>query len=77
MTEAQAARVNAALGERRDWKVWLSPRQLEVYRSIETQPKAGWKPAIGTADLIGAWRDVRKRAALTPRAKTPMPASHD
>jgi hypothetical protein len=58
MTSVQACRVNAALGEGRDPKAFLSPRQLTLLEAIGAHPDAGWSAAIGT-DMLTAWRSAQ------------------
>lgn len=56
MTELQACRVNSALGEKHDGRVYLSKRQIELLQVVEQHPQAGWPVAIGASDLVRAWR---------------------
>jgi Thioredoxin-like len=55
MTDAQACRVNAAIGEKRDPTGYLSPRQLELLAKIKGHPSLDWPIAVGTKDLIASW----------------------
>ena len=55
MTELQAARVNAAIGEKKNPAPLLSPRQQALLATIEKHPDAGWNDAVGTENLIAAW----------------------
>lgn len=57
MTRAQAARVNAKVGDARKW---LSPRQLELLARMEKKPDAGWPEAIHV-DFAKAWRAAQLR----------------
>jgi hypothetical protein len=59
MTPAQAARMNAALGDAKEAKRVLSPRQLVLLEAIRDAPKAKWPVAIGRDDLSAAWREAR------------------
>ena len=59
LTPLQAQRVNADIGQGRDPKRWLSPRQASVAQAMMRAPHRGWpKP---TGDLRS---DMRKLAAL-------------
>lgn len=54
MTSLQACRVNAALGQKQDPGVYLSPRQLALLDVVMAKPNAGWPNAIG-AQFAAAW----------------------
>lgn len=58
MTGLQAARVNGRINEG-DHEQFLSPRQLDLLKTIEAHPEAGWKNAIGR-DPAAAWSDVER-----------------
>lgn len=61
MVEAQATRVNAAVGFGEDFEGLLSPRQVEVLEVIRAKPGAGWESVLGAVDFDEAWeRVVRK-----------------
>ena len=47
MTELQAQRVNADLGNRRDPRRWLSPRQLSLAENIARKPNLKWPAPTG------------------------------
>lgn len=55
MTSLQACRANSLVGNGQSPEPVLSPRQLELYQTIRTNPKRKWKNAIGAVDLVEAW----------------------
>ncbi len=55
MTSLQACRANSLVGNGKSPEPVLSPRQLELYQTIQANPKRKWKNAIGAADLAEAW----------------------
>lgn len=73
MTETQAARVNAAIGQGRDPKRFLSPRQNEFLRLIKDSPKAGWRNGIGE-DFLASWNHALTVAesVLGARGRKPI-----
>ena len=54
MTETQAARVNAAIGQGGNPERFLSPRQKDLLRLIKESSGAGWRNCIGE-DFVAAW----------------------
>lgn len=57
MTALQAARANALVGQGHSPDAVLSPRQVALATRIKTNPKAGWKEAIGV-EIDEAWERV-------------------
>lgn len=55
MTEAQSARVNAALANKKNADRFLSPSQLRILAAVKAKPDAGWAVAIGAKELKQAF----------------------
>ncbi|MEO1174564.1 MAG: thioredoxin family (seleno)protein [Myxococcota bacterium] len=62
LTDTQASRVNAALGQRANPLVHLSPGQREIYSAIKRQNGAGWTSQIGRRDFARAYRRAQDKA---------------
>ena len=63
MTSLQASRVNAAIGRRDDPVGFLSPRQIDLLKTIRRHPRASWKVAMGAPNLSFAWQQALTIAA--------------
>ena len=61
MTELQAIQANIASGKKKSVEDSLSPRQKELLKIINKNPKAGWKTMIRRTDLVKAWAEVEKK----------------
>lgn len=55
MTNTQIAKVNAALGAQQSPDVFLSPRQLNIYRYIQEHPDNNWTDVVKNSDFNSAW----------------------
>ncbi len=55
MTSLQACRANSLVGQGQSPESVLSPRQIELGRTIQARDDKNWPSAIGTGDLAGAW----------------------
>lgn len=60
MTGLQAGRINAMIHAQEDPDVYLSPSQVELLQLIRKHPSAKWPVAVGTDDLVTAWRAAQK-----------------
>lgn len=58
MTNTQIAKVNAALGSQQSPDVFLSPRQLKIYRYIKEQPDHNWTDIVTNSDFNAAWNNT-------------------
>lgn len=58
MTNTQIARVNAALGGLQSPNVFLSPRQLELYKFIESNQELNWPSHISSRDFVESWNQT-------------------
>ncbi len=58
MTETQAARVNSAIGSKRNPDGFLSPRQIALIETVRKHPSASWPTVVGTTDITRAWKEV-------------------
>lgn len=58
MTNTQTARVNAALGGLQSPNVFLSPRQLELYKFVVNHQNIDWKNQVGTSDFVVSWNET-------------------
>lgn len=67
MTPAQASRVNSAVGRGLDPSQWLSPRQIELAKTIRANPGALWPDALNAPSIIAAW-DAAQQANRISRA---------
>lgn len=65
MTGLQAARVNAAIFQKKDPNQFLSPRQIELLRFVRKHSSTKWPDAIGAENLPRAWQlaENAKRSA--------------
>lgn len=58
MTSLQACRANSLVGKGQSPDEILSPRQLELLKTIQANPGKEWKNMIGRPDLSAAWKEV-------------------
>jgi len=58
MTDLQTARVNAALGSLQSPDLFLSPRQLELYKYIQNHRKLNWPNSVSSSDFNGSWNQT-------------------
>lgn len=65
MTNAQAARVNASLGQDRDPTIYLSPRQIELFKLVKSNPDKPWPNVVGANSLAQAWRKIDKMSSTS------------
>ncbi len=73
MTELQAVRVNAALYARRsETEVfrWLSPSQEALAKTVQANPRAPWKPAVGRP-VVSAWKEAQMLVASLAATQAP------
>ena len=60
MTPLQAARVNAALSNREDPALWLSPSQVQMAASLAGRKDAQIVSMVGREDIVRAWGEARQ-----------------
>ena len=65
MTQAQASRVNSAIGKRQSPDSYLSPRQLRLLNVIKESKGQGWPDAVNE-DFIKAWKRALILAGTAP-----------
>ena len=58
MTETQASRANALIGQGQPPAPVLSPRQVELADFISKNTKKHWKEMVGATELVKAWAEV-------------------
>lgn len=58
MTPMQQTKVNAAYGQRKDYTVFLSPRQKSLLQRIRENPTSPWPLAIGQP-FESAWANIK------------------
>jgi hypothetical protein len=58
MTNLQIARVNAALGSLQSPDLFLSPRQLELYKYIQDHRELNWPNSVSSSDFNGSWNQT-------------------
>ena len=61
MTQLQAVKVNSLIGQRELPDILLSPRQLELLKSIQANPNGPWKNSINK-DFVKAWEEIAEKA---------------
>lgn len=57
MTQLQAAKVNSHIGQGRIPNEFLSPRQLNLLQTVESNPNKRWEDAINR-DIEDAWENI-------------------
>ena len=62
MTMAQQTKVNATLRSGKNYKQYLSPRQLLMLEQINDHPRHGWSMAI-SKPVEGAWTNFESKLA--------------
>ncbi|MEM7009605.1 MAG: VPGUxxT family thioredoxin-like (seleno)protein, type 2 [Thermodesulfobacteriota bacterium] len=55
MTNTQIARVNAAIGSMQSPDIFLSPRQLEIYKYVRANQNKDWVNIVRTPNIETAW----------------------
>ena len=58
MSSLQACRANSLVGKNQSPDPLLSPRQLDLLKKINENPKKDWKNRIGCKDLAAAWKEI-------------------
>lgn len=65
MTELQATRVNSALAKGEDPSRFLSPRQVDLLKTVKARPDVKWPLAVGV-DIAAAWKKFDAALAAAP-----------
>ncbi len=58
MTNTQIARVNAALGSMQSPDIFLSPRQVSIYKYIQDNKDLNWADIVRSSDFNTAWNQT-------------------
>ncbi len=58
MTNTQIARVNAAIGGLQSPDIFLSPRQLALYKYIESHKDLNWPNLVSNSDFTSSWNQT-------------------
>jgi thioredoxin-related protein len=55
LTSVQSCRINSAIANGKDYKIFLSPAQVKLLDFINNNPKKGWENLIGSNNLQKDW----------------------
>ena len=72
LTQLQASRINALVGEHEDPTALLVPVQRALLERIRATPDTGWPVAIG-AEFLDAWKRAHEHAGRKPGSEGAAP----